>query len=409
MSHPLGGEAHPNMALVGIDTKPFIIPNKNNKRKRTKVVKNPDSNEYNVDVRNSFDVLSDSDTDTADEIVSEPKQKIALPPPFVVYNYIQDHVSSVNKIRAKLTDDIAIKYKGNRIILQTYNKEDYSTVKQIITDSKMEYHTYTPKEDKDHKLVLKNLPPSISVDEIKTDLINKNIEVKSVIQITKKMSDNTIKPLPLYIVTVSNKIKIKDVYNIKKVCFCVISWEKYKSKFGITQCYKCQSFNHIAVNCYKKPKCVICAGSHLKADCDVTNSKDFKCANCSGNHLANSKDCSFYVRRLNDRQTKSNSQTLKNLANKQVFNLRDEDFPSVSKNPSVQVPTVNWPSTSSTTTSTGQESLSDVVTLVKTFLQNINMKQIIENLKKFLIKIANSKDNISKLGLIIEFIVDLLG
>ena len=61
----------------------------------------------------------------------------------------------------------------------------------------------------------------------------------------------------------------------------------------MTQCYKCQGFNHIAKDCQSAQKSVRCAGSHKLSECPVKDktSLKLKCSHCDGEHLAASKEC----------------------------------------------------------------------------------------------------------------------
>ena len=41
----------------------------------------------------------------------------------------------------------------------------------------------------------------------------------------------------------------------------------------VTQCYKCQGFNHVAKDCKSEQKCVRCAGAHKSTECPDKNKK----------------------------------------------------------------------------------------------------------------------------------------
>ncbi len=72
-----------------------------------------------------------------------------------------------------------------------------------------------------------------------------------------------------------------------------IRCESYRTTPPVTQCYKCQGFNHIAKDCKKEQKCVRCAGSHKSTECPDKNKKSLKlkCSNCDGDHVASSREC----------------------------------------------------------------------------------------------------------------------
>ena len=72
-----------------------------------------------------------------------------------------------------------------------------------------------------------------------------------------------------------------------------IRCESYRTTPQVTQCYKCQGFNHIAKDCKNAQKCVRCAGSHKSVECPDKNKDSLKqkCSNCNGEHVASSKEC----------------------------------------------------------------------------------------------------------------------
>ena len=75
---------------------------------------------------------------------------------------------------------------------------------------------------------------------------------------------------------------------------CVPALEDSKSAPRVMQCYKCQQFgDHLSGSCTKQQKCVLCAGSHRKADCTATK-ESYKCANCLGPHAAWSQECPWF-------------------------------------------------------------------------------------------------------------------
>lgn len=176
----------------------------------------------------SEDEEYDINVNSHNEVAKE--EKIHRPPPIVIYSYIQNHMQSIENIKKNLSGELTIKNKGSRLILHTQNRADYDKLKTIVTDAKINYHTYTPKEDRDHKLVLKNLPPNISREEIMEDLKEKGVVVSNVTQMIKRSSDNQVRPLPLYIVTMKNTYKIKDIYNIKKYVTVLYSGSAIKIK-----------------------------------------------------------------------------------------------------------------------------------------------------------------------------------
>ena len=72
-----------------------------------------------------------------------------------------------------------------------------------------------------------------------------------------------------------------------------IMWEKYEVTQYIDkswQCFNCQEFGHLAKNCKKPPKCVLCAGIHTFSECSKQDIA-VKCCNCGQNHTASYGGC----------------------------------------------------------------------------------------------------------------------
>lgn len=72
-----------------------------------------------------------------------------------------------------------------------------------------------------------------------------------------------------------------------------IMWENFEVTQYIEkpwQCFNCQDFGHLAKNCKKRPKCVLCAGTHKFSECTKQNI-EIKCSNCGYNHTASYGGC----------------------------------------------------------------------------------------------------------------------
>ena len=73
---------------------------------------------------------------------------------------------------------------------------------------------------------------------------------------------------------------------------CII--KKPVLRLSITQCRRCQAYNHVSQECSSEPRCCVCAGMHLSTSCthDPTVEKECrKCATCGGTHIATDENC----------------------------------------------------------------------------------------------------------------------
>jgi hypothetical protein len=149
-----------------------------------------------------------------------------------------------------------------------------------------------------------------------------------IIQMSNKEASGQSIKYPMFIVTFDKSVNIQDIIANSNVCSCLVNWERYKNFSGVPQCYKCQSFNHIANNCYRQPKCLKCAGSHLTLNCTSPPDSPLLCANCGGSHTANHQSC--YVLQKNTKARPS-SATQSHSISKNFFQLKSTDFPSLPK------------------------------------------------------------------------------
>lgn len=105
----------------------------------------------------------------------------------------------------------------------------------------------------------------------------------------------TKKPLPLFYIDLKQSPENKQIYNTKYLLNCSIIFEAPKPKRLIPQCASCQRYGHTRGFCFRKPRCVKCAGDHFTIHCPRKGrSEHVKCVLCNGNHPANCKGCSVY-------------------------------------------------------------------------------------------------------------------
>jgi hypothetical protein len=82
-------------------------------------------------------VLSDSETET-EELNCHPQPRI---PPIVIYSFLTNHSSTLQKVNNKLSAPVEVKTKSNRFLLFTKSTQDNNTVLSEIQAAKLEYHT----------------------------------------------------------------------------------------------------------------------------------------------------------------------------------------------------------------------------------------------------------------------------
>lgn len=391
------------MSIKGID--PLTIPSTSKKRAavgqlQTSVKKTNIHGNYNVPISNRYENLDEID-DTSDdeqELALQRRPKPIKIPPIIAYNYFENHVKTISELEKRLNEELTLKFKGKRIIILTSNLIDYNYVKGQLDESNIQYTTKTPLNERELKLIIRNLPPNITPVEIEEDLKSKQLPVLKVAQITKKENDKIVHAYPLFMVTFQKGTDIKTVIQHNKICFCIIQWEKIKSK-GITQCYRCQSFGHIALNCTKTPRCVKCGQTHRTEICKKPLEATPTCANCGQDHTANYTMCPKRPVFIQKHKNNPRAPTINNTS-----------FPPINKNINpVNTSTPIWPTQRSVNQDNNSTGIADIIMLVKSFIQNFDLINIINKIKNLMSRINAAPDGASKLMLVIDFVVSIFG
>lgn len=262
---------------------------------------------YSVEVTNKYTTLSnismdeDNSRDKSSAVVNSKAQK---PPPIVITEGIKNSQKFFKNLRSSTKENFEIKCVSNPDFCKTYikasNADDFKTIVSVLKSSDVQFFTYGLRNEIPNKVILKGLHPTITSDEIKYELNELGFFPLDVIQFNRK---GTSIKIPIFLVIFDPQMDIKNILEIKVICFTKVRWEKYRGFSRTIQCYRCQSFNHISVNCNVNPKCRRCAGSHKIQDCNVDSPK---CANCDLAHEASDPNCQSRLRTL-DRKNKNSS------------------------------------------------------------------------------------------------------
>lgn len=365
---------------------------------------------------NSFDVLTDFENMDAEEIANNLSQTKTKIPPVIIYHNM--NLESINNLKKNLTGDIKIKYRGNRNNIYAENMDDYNKIMNFASESKIEHYTHTPKGQKEIKMILKNISPNISAEEISEDLENQNLKINRISQMIKKMNDFTQVKLPIFVINFAANTNKSDVFRVKYVCNNVIEWDNYRSNIKIMQCFRCQGFNHISKNCFKNPKCRLCSGSHFTSQCTDSSDRLIKCANCGGEHESNSVQCEVYNRVLQlqkdrrspPRQAEPITDPAPELDSTNFPNtLRQSEPPNINNN-NIQI---NKPSTTQTHVTGDSDVSADQPTFgqffkeIKDIFGCFNMKKVKKVISNTFVKIKASKDTFDKLSAIAEGLFEM--
>lgn len=164
------------------------------------------------------------------------------------------------------------------------------------------YHTYALPHicrdiKKTHMLIIKGLHSEPAPEDVKEELLERDVVVKRVLILNSKGTDSNP---PTYKVITSNRHRLRELqHKIKSVYNTKIHWEEYRRRNKLPQCHRCQQWGHTAAYCSKDFKCLWCAGPHKGSECHDKTQR--KCANCGEKHAASTTECREYSNMLNSR------------------------------------------------------------------------------------------------------------
>ena len=94
------------------------------------------------------------------------------------------------------------------------------------------------------------------------------------------------------------------------------------------QCYRCQVFGHSAKTCYRREKCVVCAGNHRLSECPK---EKVCCAGCGKEHAASYGGCEKAKMAREVENTRANQRITYSEAVQKVAKGREQEGSRTSK------------------------------------------------------------------------------
>lgn len=271
-----------------------------------------DSRTHN-EIDNQMETKNDKDTKDISENISILRQenikykilekKGKSIPPFFIQDDEVDWFSLKEKLN-KLQIDFRGHINTSGIRVNVFSEEDFRKVQALLDAEKIKFHTYMLKTDKPVKVIIRHLPTSTKPEAIQEELLAMDFPVTNVTQF-KSRRDGEIKPIPIFLVTLTRTEKASDIYHLHGMFHLKIKVETYKGRQGPAQCHNCQKFYHGQSSCRMPPKCCRCAGDHKTTDCNREINTVIKCINCKGDHVSSWRGCPLNPKNIALEQQKS--------------------------------------------------------------------------------------------------------
>lgn len=226
---------------------------------------------------------------------SKPKTNI---PPIYIHDRV-NYTEVINDIKNIATDkNFTTLTTTGYLRINLNNADDFRNLTKYYTENGIGFHTFQNPNEKPLQVVIRNVPESLTPDEIKNELLQLHFPVTSISRLYNKSKH----PMPLCIVSLVNNEGGKAIFKLEKLLHSVVTVEARRKTNDIPQCFRCQRYGHTKNYCNLTPRCVKCLGSHLYKDCSKNVDEQPTCVNCHEHHPANYKGCLYY-RELQAKQT----------------------------------------------------------------------------------------------------------
>lgn len=210
-------------------------------------------------------------------------------PPIVLPNgtHHQNIIKDIKEVLKK--DDFSTTYKGTQLRINLSSPEDYRELTKFYDQNKVSYYTYQSPEKANISAIIRNVPISITEDEIKAELLQLKYPV---IKATRLLNTKKI-PIPLIAIELQKTEEAKAIFNLNRLLHCVVAVEPRRKSSEIPQCTNCQRMGHTKNYCHLPPRCVKCKEHHHYSQCLKPKDVTPGCVNCGGEHTANYGACPY--------------------------------------------------------------------------------------------------------------------
>ncbi|GFU97091.1 nucleic-acid-binding protein from transposon X-element [Trichonephila clavipes] len=226
--------------------------------------------------------IEDEDTGKSNPTaVGTPQNRI--PPIFV---NPPDNWCTLISIARQLAPTLISKLTGKFLRITVQSDGEYRKLAQFLRHEGVEYKSFMLKSDRPIKLLIRGLPTSTKVEEIRVEIEREGFQIHKISRLQKF---KTKAPMPLIYLQLVNDAKADTIFQFTEMFRTQISFERYDNSRNKrpNQCWRCQGFFHSSEVCHLPIKCRKFAGPHEAKNCNRAFEDPLICANCGGEHAAN--------------------------------------------------------------------------------------------------------------------------
>ncbi|CAG9122202.1 unnamed protein product [Plutella xylostella] len=220
-----------------------------------------------------------------------PKTQVSKPPPIVLYgiNDIAKLCEVIDKTlqKSQYTSKIVTK---NQLRISCDTIDSYKKLMCLTREKGLIGHTFTRKDERPYRIVIKDLHPSTPVEAIREEVESTGNTIVGEIINARYGPEKT--PTYTWFVNLALHPKNAEIKKLKYIYHTSVKIEDPKRTSTIAQCKRCQQYGHTRNYCMRPYRCVKCAEDHNTTDCPKKDrTTPAKCALCLGDHPANYHGC----------------------------------------------------------------------------------------------------------------------
>lgn len=246
-----------------------------------------------IPVSNKFAVLGVDQPEPV-ESSSQSAPKVAAPkaatpavkkPPPIFVDYQDKWTDFTATLQCITPDGFNARMSGEYIAIYAKTIGDYRAIQEYISSNNIKHQALPPKEERPLKVLIRGLPPTLELQELRIELEARGFTVITVGQ--KKIKG---KRTDQFYVNFSPKTNLEKVFEISYLFYMRVQISRFRSD-GSNLCYNCQRFGHHSSTCNLSPRCLKCGESHETRSCTKPKELPAKCCNCGGPHPASHRGC----------------------------------------------------------------------------------------------------------------------
>ncbi|GFW10007.1 nucleic-acid-binding protein from transposon X-element [Trichonephila clavipes] len=214
------------------------------------------------------------------------------------------------------------KLSGEYLKILASTVDEHREITALFKEKGEQFFAIDPIEVRPQKVIIKGLPTSTDVDDIRKDLTERGFNIIKVAQLSKA---KTKFKLPIFMVEIKKLPDFPDIFKLETCCYLSIKIDSFNRRPGATQCYNCNLFHHSSSNCHIHTRCLKCGEPQKTGDCHIKNKiENPTYINChQKGHLANSHRCPKFPKQKPKKGEASQNRNNSTNSNKSKNNNRN--------------------------------------------------------------------------------------